>query len=59
MYEVVLRSSDREEIRVTDHDPRQEGYVMIDGQKFEVVGEEDASNAEVERRYIVAPAPLS
>jgi hypothetical protein len=55
MYEIVLRSPDREEIRVTDHDPHSEGYVTIDGQKWEIVAEEEASNAEAERRYIVVP----
>jgi hypothetical protein len=55
MYEVVLRSHDREEIRVTDHDPRPAGYVVINGQKWEIVAEEEASNADAVRRYIVAP----
>jgi hypothetical protein len=58
MYEVVLRSAGREEIRVTDHDPRPQGYVIINGQKWEIVAEEPAASAEAARRYIVAPPSL-
>jgi hypothetical protein len=55
LYEVVLRLPDREELRVTDHDPSLAGYVTIDGRKCEIVAEEDSPDAKVARRYIVRP----
>jgi hypothetical protein len=55
LYEVVLRLPDREELRVTDHDPGLVGYVTIDGRKCEIVAEEASPDAKVARRYIVRP----
>jgi hypothetical protein len=55
LYEVVLRCPDREELRLTDRDPRLDGYVTIDGQKCEIVAEQESSDAEITRRFIVRP----
>jgi hypothetical protein len=46
------------ELRLTDRDPRLDGYVTIDGQKCEIVAEEQSPDAEVTRRYIVRPVSL-
>jgi hypothetical protein len=58
LYEVVLRSPDREELRFTDRDPRLDGYVTVDGQRCDIVAEQESPDAEVTRRYIVRPASV-
>jgi hypothetical protein len=52
LYELILREPGREEARYTDLDPGAEGYVVIRGERWNVVAvEEDDEN--IDRRYIL------
>lgn len=56
LYEIVLRYPDRDEIRLTDHDPRVDGHVRINGSAWTIVAEREGSSGRVARRYIVRVA---
>ena len=55
LYELVLRYADRDEVRLTDHNPVHGGYAWIDERRWQVIADEDSTRAGVERRYILRP----
>jgi hypothetical protein len=58
LYEIVLRYPDRDEVRITDQDPQDTGYVTINGSRWPIIAHEPADTPRIERRYIVrAVAP--
>jgi hypothetical protein len=54
LYEIVLRYSDRDEIRLTDRDPLEDGQVRINGAVWPIIATREGSTKRVARRYIVA-----
>ena len=53
LYEIVLRYPDRDEIRLTDRDPRLEGHVRINGWTCPIIEEGRPSDRAATRRFIV------
>ena len=58
LYEIVLRYPDRDEVRITDHDPRVDGHVNVNGETWPLVAETRPSDASVARRYYVRVGPV-
>jgi hypothetical protein len=56
LYEIVLRYPDRDEVRLTDSDPRDDGHVKINGARWPIIAHKPGKTSRVERRYIVLPA---
>jgi hypothetical protein len=54
LYEIVLRYADRDELRLTDRDPRADGHVRINGAVLPIIATREGSTKRVARRYIVA-----
>jgi hypothetical protein len=55
LYEIVLRYPDRDEVRLTDRDPRDDGHVRINGSRWPIIAHKPGSTPRVEYRYIVRP----
>ena len=54
LFEIVLRHPDRDEVRLTDFDPRIDGHVRISGRQWRIVAEEDRPAPGITRRYVAA-----
>jgi hypothetical protein len=55
LYEIVLRYPDRDEVRITDRDPRKDGVVRVGGLRWEIIAEKPGQSPGVTRRYIACP----
>ena len=53
LYEIVLRFPDRDEVRLTDYDPREDGHVRINGSSWPIIAQKPGRTPRVARRYIV------
>jgi len=56
LYEVVLRYENRDEIRLTDHDPRRSGQVQLNGRTWQVVASADGQPP-LAGRVVLEPVP--
>ena len=54
LYEIVLCYPDRDEVRFTDHDPREDGEVRINGMVWPIVSETAPVGPIAEWRFLVS-----
>ena len=50
LYEIVLRYQDRDETRLTDHDPKADGHVRVRYATWRIIDTEDRPAPWLDRR---------